>query len=139
MANNRNSARSFGRADSFEERRKQADLVTRLATILAIVSWLIIIVAFVLIDTASPVQENLLTRLFAEDGVRTVWDINFIRATIVLLVISFIVCVAAFLFNKMRMRRKTDHYKKSIIISGFINLIAIVVLIIVFWADLFTL
>ncbi|MCL2015763.1 MAG: hypothetical protein FWG68_05895 [Defluviitaleaceae bacterium] len=139
MADRNLRQRNFGRADSFEERRKQADLVTKLATILAVVSWGIIIAAFLLIDAASPVQENLLTRLFAQEAVRDVWDIVFIRVTIIMLVVSFIVCVAAFLFNKMRMRRKTDHYKISIIISGIINFVAIIALIITFWADLFVL
>jgi bacteriorhodopsin len=56
---------------------------------------------------------------------------NPLRATLLpiayyMLLVSIAICFIAFLFNRMRMRRKTDKYRISIFVIGGISIIAYV-------------
>jgi len=116
-----------------KERRKKKDWVTKMATVLSFCSWGIIAAVWVLLETAAPERElKFITSFFdvqfgTEPQIRTWWDYTFVYAAFVLLLVSLAACVAAFIFNKMRMKRKTDKYKKSIFIIGGITIIALIV------------
>ena len=49
-----------------------------------------------------------------------------------LLIAALAICVIAFFFNKARMRRKTDKYRKSVIIIGAITIIGVVLFLVRF-------
>ena len=128
---------------SFQERRRKADWITRMATILSLVSWTIAFAVWVVLESASPEREmtfisSLITVHFdAETSIRDYWDETLLPLAFGLLVASLIVCISAFIFNAMRMRRKTDKYRKSIIIIGAVTVIGIVLFLIRFGSSMF--
>ena len=136
MNDNQNPRR--GDSSSYQERRRRTDWVTHMATILSLVSWVIAIAVLLVLDMASPERNfKLFTTLAASTAVRNYWNTTFLPIAFGLLVASFIVCIIAFFFNMLRNRRKTDKYKKSIIIIGIGTVIGIVVFIIRFGKYLF--
>jgi len=120
---------------NYKERRKQADWVVKAATALSFVSWLVAVGAVIFIDQAAPQRENFFTLVYG-GTVRTVWDANLLPIALIFLVLSLLSCAAAFIFNMLRMRRKTDKVRKSILIIGGINIIALIVFLIRFWSYL---
>ena len=113
-----------GRGD-FQERRRQADWVVNAASILSVISWLVAFAVVLVLDIAAPERANFFTNVF--DGVVTpTWNQTFLPFALILLILSFCSCIAAFIFNMMRMRRKTDKYRKSVIIMGVLTLIGII-------------
>lgn len=122
--------------DSFHNRRRQADWVVRAAAILSLISWLVAFGALLIIEFAAPERSNLFTNIW--DGeVRTTWEVGMLPVAFGLLIFAVMACVVAFAFNAMRMRRKTDKYRKSIIIIGIATIIGLVVFTIRFAEFLF--
>jgi hypothetical protein len=66
---------------------------------------------------AQPEKEHMFTRMFGIQ-VRDYWDESLLPIAFILLVAALALCIAAFIFNMLRHRRKTDKYKLSIIIAG---------------------
>ena len=116
----------------FIDSRKKADWVTHMATILSAVSWVIAAIVWFVLDQAQPEKAHMFTRYF-DVAVRESWNYSFIPLVLVLLNVSLLSCVAAFIFNVLRKRRKTDKYKKSVIIIGLITLVGMVVFLVRFW------
>ncbi|MCL2203552.1 MAG: hypothetical protein FWB88_06405 [Defluviitaleaceae bacterium] len=102
------------KGDHPHERRKQPDWMVKGSTILCVISWLLSISAVLVIDIAAPDQANLLTHLLGGEE-RAVWNTALILLAYIMLVLSVFACVAAFVFNILRMRRKTDKLKWSIL------------------------
>jgi len=115
--------------NNFDDRRKQADWVVKMATILSVASWLTAMVVSIMIDQASPMRTTFIGNVWGESGVRTYWDTSLLPYALTFLIIAFCCCVGAFIFNAMRMRRKSDRFRKSIIITGVLTLIAIFIFI----------
>lgn len=107
------------------ERRKKTDWVTRMATILSMLSWAAAIVVILVLDRAKPEREHIFTRMFGV-SVRDYWDSAILPIAFTLLIISLGICIFAFFFNMLRMKRRTDKFKKSIIIIGVITILGIV-------------
>jgi len=123
--------RSQGTSD-FNERRKKADWVVKMATVLSLIAWLVAFGVWVVLDSASPEKTTFFTQFFGST-VRSYWDTSLLPLAFALLVVSLGTCIIAFVFNMLRMRRKTDKYRKSIIIIGAITIVGIVVFVIRFW------
>jgi len=128
-----------------KDRRQRVDWVGRMATILSILAWIIMIAVWVVVDTASPERGMRFTQTFfdvhfgvdASSAVRTRWDYTLVFIAYILQFVSMGTCIIAFLFNKMRMKRKSDKYKKSIFIIGGITIVAFIAFMIRFWSFLF--
>jgi len=128
-----------------KDRRRKPDLVSRLATILSLCAWVIMIAVWVVLETASPERGMRFTQTFfqlhfgtdAATALRTRWDFTLVYVAYILMLVSLGTCVIAFLLNKMRMKRKSDKYKKSIFVVGGITIIALVAFMIRFWSLLF--
>ena len=115
------------RERSFANRRRQADWVVNAAAALSVIAWVVAFLVVLVLDIASdrPAMPGLQTWLGGGPA-SPVWNTTLLPVGLVLLVLSFLCCVAAFMFNMMRMRRKTDKYRKSVIIMGLITLASIV-------------
>ena len=118
------------------DRRRQADWVVKAATVLSVLSWVVAFMVTLMLDIASPERDNLFSSLMG-GAVRGEWDTTVLLGAFIMLVISLVCCIVAFLFNMKRMRRKTDKYRKSEIIMGLISMAGIIFFIINFGADLF--
>ena len=121
------------REQSFRNRRKQADWVVNAAAVLSVLAWVVAFAVVLVLDIASDnvqmegLQAWLAGGSGAAGGSGGGWNIVLLRQIgLILLVVSFLCSVAAFIFNMMRMRRKTDKYRKSVIIMGLITLTGIV-------------
>ena len=116
------------REQSFRNRRRQADWVVNAAAALSVIAWVVAFLVVLVLDIASdrPAMPGLQAWLGGGGPVNPVWNTTLLPVGLVLLVLSFLCCVAAFMFNMMRMRRKTDKYRKSVIIMGLITLASIV-------------
>lgn len=96
-----------------------------MATILSFVSWLVAVGVVLVLDQAKPEKHHLFTRMFGVD-VREYWDTAFLPAAFTLLIASLAICIIAFIFNMFRLKRRTDKFKKSIIIIAAITILGIV-------------
>ena len=105
-------------------RRKKADWVTKMATILSFVSWVVAFVVLIVLDRAQPEKHHLFTRFYNTE-VREYWESPLLSVALMLLIAALAICIFAFIFNMLRMKRKTDKYKKSIIIIGGVTVIGI--------------
>jgi len=125
------------------EKRKRTDWVTRMATILSAFSWVITIVVWFVLDRAQPVKENIFTRaaVYAEDGSKvefsSEWNESLLIVAFVMLIISLVICIGAFIFNMLRKKRKTDKYKISVIVIGCITIAGLALFLNRFWDYLF--
>ena len=109
----------------FVERRKKVDWVVRMATILSVLSWTVAIAVLFVLDKAQPEKEHMFTRMFGI-AVRGYWETPLLSVALILLIGSLCICIFAFIFNMLRMKRKTDKYKKSILIIGSLTILGIV-------------
>jgi len=125
------------------DRRKRKDIVGRMATILSLAAWVIMIAVWVVLDAAAPEKVRTFTATFfratfgTEIVTRSRWDYALVYTAYVMMLISLGASAIAFIFNKMRMKRKSDKYKVSIFVIGGITIIGLVVFLIRFWTVLF--
>ena len=110
---------------AFVERRRKTDWVTYMASILSFISWLVAFAVLIVLDQAQPEKDNIFTTWFGVE-VRKVWDTSLLPIAFLVLVVSLCFCIFAFIFNILWKKRKTDKYKKSIIISGAVTLVGII-------------
>ena len=132
-------------AEERKDRRQKKDFVSRMATILSLLAWVIMIAVWVIIDTATPNRGMTFTQTFfqvhfgtdAAGAMSTRTNYTLVYTAYILMLVSIGTCIIAFLLNKMRMKRKSDKYKKSIFVIGGITLIAFTAFMIRFWSVLF--
>jgi NADH:ubiquinone oxidoreductase subunit 4 (subunit M) len=138
--NNKNSAFEFQSQFLFEERRKKSsDWIAKMSNILSLVSWLIAFSVWMIAEMAQPDRENFWHGIARIQGhqieLNTTWNTVLLQIAFNMLTVSLLMCVTAFIFNKLRMRRKTDKYKKSIWVIAAITIAVIIYFIINFGND----
>lgn len=121
----------------FAERRRQADWVIKAASVLSFISWLVAITVVFVLDLAAPENDNFFTRTWEGAALRTTWNETLLPAVFILLMVSLLSCIAAFFFNRIRMRRKTDKFKKSILIIGALTLAGLILFVFRFGGYMF--
>jgi len=130
-------------AEEKKDRRQKRDWISKMATILSLCAWCIMIAVWVIIETASPDREMMFINTFfeAQFGVagygRSRWNYSLVYAAYILMLVSMGACAIAFILNKMRMKRKSDKYKVSIFVIGGITVIAFIAFMIRFGSVLF--
>jgi len=118
------------------DRRKKNDLVVVLASALSVVCWILALAVWLFLDQASPDKVNVFST-WRNVLVRNYWDSMLLSTAFRLLLASVCISIIAFVCNLLRMKRKTDKYKKSIIIIGAVTIIGTVIFIIRFgWVPL---
>ena len=118
-------------SSEFKERRKKSDWIIKMTTVLSALSWIVAFIVWIVLDRAVPEKENMFTSMF-NVTVRDYWESSLLPIAFVLLIVSLCLSIFAFVFNMLRMRRKTDKYRKSVIIIGVITIVGIVFYIIRF-------
>ncbi len=109
---------------NFVEKRKGPDIFVKAVWWIVGIGWLMIIAASIFTDQAKPGRITFFERLF-NVSVRNYWDTNLLRNASFILLFNFVVCIAGFMLNMMRQKRKTDKISKSILVLTAINLIGI--------------
>jgi len=126
-----------------QNRRKGKDWVTQMSTIMTIVAWVIMLAVWVVIEAASPEVEWAFLAGFGrvhfgmEPVLRQRWDHALVYTAYVLLISSIGMSAIALVFNLMRKKRKTDKVKKSVIFTGGLTVILLVIFLMNFWNVLF--
>ena len=119
-------------ADENKDRRKKKDAVSRMATILCLGAWAVMIAVWVVLETASPDREMMFINSFfeAQFGVagqgRARWNYTLVYVAYILFLVSLGACAVAFVLNKMRMKRKGDKLKISIFVIFGITVVAFI-------------
>ena len=119
----RNDAGSNRNSSQYQNRRKKADWLVKSAAALSIVAWFVAFAVWLLLDVASP---DMWLNYRGNEVGNANWDDNLLSMVFLLLLLSLAICIVAFVFNKLRMRRKTDKYRKSVFVIGGITIIGIV-------------
>ena len=115
----------------YVDRRKKQDWVVRSVTIIAVLGWISALVALLLIQRASPLQENFITRILSVD-VASYWNSAMLRGAFIAILASFLISVIGFVFNLSRHRRKTDRYNKLLITIGVLSTVILVLFLVLF-------
>lgn len=111
-------------AKAFTERRKGPDAVVKAVWWTVGISWLLFIAALIFIEIAKPEIRTFFDRQFSILK-REYWNEYVLQYVFLLLVLNLSVCVAGFVLNMMRHRRKTDRISKSILVLGIVTLTGI--------------
>jgi len=126
-----------------QNRRKGKDWVSQMSTIMTIVAWVIMLAVWVVIEAASPEVEWAFLSGFGrvhfgmEPVLRQRWDRALVYIAYVLLISSIGMSAIALVFNLMRKRRKSDKIKKSVLFTGGLTVILLVIFLMNFWNVLF--
>ena len=107
------------------DRRKKQDWVVRSVTIIAALGWILALTALMMIDRASPAQEDLFTRVF-DVTVVSYWNTSLLRSAFAATLASFVVCVIGIIANIARHRRKTDRFNKLLITISAVSTVIFV-------------
>ena len=113
--------------DRNKDRRQRRDWITRMPTILSLLSWAILATVWIILDQVAPPKSYGWLSFF--DGYSTP-DGSWYRARVpiniayILLMVSIGLCLVAFAFNRMRKRRKTDKYRFSVFFVGIVSILA---------------
>ena len=126
-----------GRQEFVERRdRRKKDWVSFSITLIAIVGWLLGVVAMLFLDFARPATETFWTRIF-QQPVQSNWNRSLLIFILVVLVLDFLLCMMGFFLNMTRHKRKSDKYNKGIIVLWALSAVIIVVFLVVFGGYLF--
>jgi len=109
-----------------KDRRQKRDWITRMPVIISLIAWAILAAVWVLLDQAAPPKSYGWLSFF--DGYTTPtgrWDRVLVNISYIMLLISIGLCLIAFGFNKMRMRRSTDKYRISVFFVGVVSIVAL--------------
>ena len=140
---NRNNVVSRG-GDSenvvrIKERRRQSDAFVRAAIIMSALAWIVLFAVWIIMYFAGFVGNygNTPINIILEIPEQHQYSLRLIPIAFTLLVVSLLICLAAFIFNRLRMRRKTDRYRISIFIVGGVTIIALIAFLMNFGSLLF--
>ena len=108
-----------------QERRSGPDFLIRVIKTLNIVCGSLMIAALLLIDKAKPGIATFFDRLLAVH-LRKNWDRDLLLALLYVAAAICFLSLTGLLMNKMRTRRKTDRYSKTLIFSIIFSLAALI-------------
>jgi len=119
-------------AEAGENRRKGPDVISRLSTLLMLSAWVLNFAVWIVQWMAQARSEyNFITSFFATNfgtsrDIATHMDYTMLYSAYILQLVALGACVISFLFHRMRMRRKTDKTKISILVISGITVTAFV-------------
>ena len=117
-----------GGAQTFRERRRRSDGLVKGAVIMSFVSWIFLFAVWIVLYFAGFTGNygNTPINLITDSPANHVYTYTLLPIAYGLLLISLASCLIAFFFNRLRMRRKTDRYRKSIFFTGAVTIIALI-------------
>ena len=112
----------------FIERRRKSDALVKGAVIMSFLAWVVLFAVWIVLYFAGVVGNygNTPINIITGSPVTHTITYTLLPVAYAMLLISLAICVIAFLFNRLRMRRKTDRYRKSIFVVGGITIIALI-------------
>jgi energy-coupling factor transporter transmembrane protein EcfT len=106
-------------------RRHGADSLIHKLNIITYVVWFFSVITLYMIFIARPPEESVFNR-WHKARFGNEFDDFLLKYSIVFMIVCFALSVAGLIINKFRHKRKTDHYRLSLIILGLLSLTGIV-------------
>lgn len=106
------------------DRRKKPDIWVKSLRWLAVVGWLIMLVALFIISEAKPQTQNFFDKITTSQPTTT-WNIELAGYIFYLMLIGLVMGTAGIVINVKRHRRKTDEYRISLILITLMSFIGI--------------
>ncbi len=106
------------------DRRKKPDMWVKSLRWLAVVGWLIMLVALFIISEAKPQTQNFFDKITTSQSTTT-WNIELAGYIFYLMLIGLVMGAAGIVINVKRHRRKTDEYRISLILITLMSFIGI--------------
>jgi hypothetical protein len=103
------------------DRRRGPDRLMRIIRYLGVASWAILLTALILVEKARPQVEKYLGKKM-DIQLQNSWDLKFIRFLFYLMILGLCLSIVGFAINTMRMHRRTDEYRLSLIFLGIISI-----------------
>jgi hypothetical protein len=107
--------------------RRGPDIVLKMISVLSVVLWGFLIVNFGLVMSAKPELRTFFDRLL-HTSVREHWDYSLLELALKISIVQFIFSFFTLYLNSMRLKRKDDTIRLTIVISVFDSLILLILL-----------
>jgi len=125
-----------------KDRRKKANWVSVMATVLSLTAWAIMIAVWVILDTAAPDRQYGWLSFFTVNfdtapSYRTRWNYNLVYVAYILMLASLGACAVSIILGRMRKKRKGDKINKPVYVIAGITVIGFIAFIFHFWYALF--
>lgn len=104
-----------------KDRREGPDQITRIIRYLGVASWAILLLALILVEKARPQVEKYIDKTM-NIQLQQSWNLEFIRILFYLMILGLCLSIVGFAINTMRMHRRTDEYRLSLIFLGIISI-----------------
>jgi hypothetical protein len=104
-----------------KDRRRVPDLLIRAIRYLSMASWSVLLLALILVEKARPQVTSYLDKRY-NIQLQENWDLQFIRILFYLMILGLCLSIVGFAVNTMRMQRRTDEYRLSLIFLGAISI-----------------
>jgi len=114
--------------DKRVERRGGGDGLMRVMLWLGLSGWLLMLIAFLVLDQAKPQQmENMMSTITPNGAYFSFgWNENLLQYVFILLVLGFFASILGLFINTMRHRRRHDSYRIHLILLLLMSTIGIV-------------
>ncbi len=103
-------------------RRRGPDFVIKVINVIAGSAWICIFMIFVFVALAKPKFEGFRRGMGAIQGG---WNAGWLDIVFFLLVFLVLLSIAGIVFNFMRMKRKTDKIRATLVLSGVLAFLGI--------------
>lgn len=107
------------------ERRKGPDLWAQMINWFAAVCWSLLVAILIIVGIAKPTQETMFDRM-ANISIESSWNEELLLIIFYLMVCGFFLSLAGIFLNSQRHKRRTDHYRGSLIFIACLSLVGIV-------------
>ncbi len=108
-----------------KDRRQGPDGLAHIIRYLGLASWAILLLALILVEKARPQVESYLDKTM-NIQLQHSWNLQFIRFLFYLMILGLCLSIVGFAINTMRMHRRTDEYRLSLIFLGVISIATII-------------
>ncbi len=109
-----------------QNKRRGPDFVIKVINTISGVSWLLIFLVFLFISMAKPRFEGFSRGMGTIHGT---WDSNLLAVVAGLLVLLVALSAVGIIFNFLRMKRKSDRIRATLVLSGVLAFIGLLVMI----------
>lgn len=103
-----------------QNRRRGPDAVTKWINYTAVISWIIIIVIFLMVSLSKP--GAVFNTKTGGMNIGGTWDMKLLKNSLYMVFPLFILSIIGLISNASRHKRKSDRFNKTIIINLFLSL-----------------
>jgi hypothetical protein len=111
-----------------KDRRKGPDVLVKIISIISGITWLFILLIFIIISYARPQIETTFFNSLFKVPIENNWNKSLLPVAIIMLALLVIICFTGIAVNFFRHKRRTDRFNKSLIFLGLGSLTGLIYL-----------